>query len=77
MPKPPPFAPWNIDPPPLESGPITVAGPPCVHCRHWRPCANVIESSVQPGIRFYDGVTLCHADEQFRDFSCYRPKDTT
>lgn len=67
--------PWDITPEPVESGPIDVSAPPCVHCKNWRPCANVIESSVRPSVRLYDGVRLCHADEQHHDFSCYRPKE--
>lgn len=69
------FSPWDIVPKPVESGPIEVTGPPCVHCRHWRPCANVRESAIHENVRFYDGVTLCHSDDQYRDFSCYRPKE--
>jgi hypothetical protein len=73
------FAPWKIEPEPVELGPIEVAGPPCLHCLHWRPRAIVRESelSLKDGtpFRYFDGVRLCHAEEQWRDFSCYVPKD--
>lgn len=49
---------------------VEVSGPPCLECKHWNPVA-VSDRHGQ-----FDGVRLCHAKEQFTDFSCYRAKGT-
>lgn len=48
---------------------LDVEGPPCGECKHWKP---VVVSTASGE---FDGVRLCHAEEQQFDFSCYRARD--
>lgn len=45
-----------------------IPGPPCAKCEFWRPEARFTS---QWG---YDGATLCHAKDQFKDFSCFQER---
>lgn len=49
---------------------LDISGPPCASCLYWRPVP-----TFTPGGEF-DGVRLCHASEQQKDFSCYRRRWT-
>ena len=48
--------------------PLDVTGPPCSDCAHWRPEAKF---DTRWGL---DGVRMCHAEEQHRDFSCFKDR---
>lgn len=48
---------------------ISIGVPPCVRCRYWRPVAH---GFTRDGHRVFSGVRLCHAEEQFNDFSCFK-----
>lgn len=63
-----PWQPWED----FKSGPevLPIFGPPCPYCRFWYPVRKFAEYG---GGQHFDGVILCHADEQHRDFSCYKP----
>ena len=60
-----PFEPWNRARPLLPVR-LPIAAPPCARCKFWSPVA-VSNTNGQ-----YDGVRLCHAQEQERDFSCFK-----
>lgn len=61
------FKPWEMDPPPSPVA-VNIDGPPCKGCKLWDPIAIFND-------RVYIGVRLCHSDEQYQDFSCYRAKE--
>ena len=50
---------------------LPIYGPPCSACKFWRPVVRRIETHL--GSQF-DGVRMCHSEEQERDFSCFKPK---
>lgn len=52
----------------FEWKPWAVAGdgPPCKHCQHWKPQFKYFPDGTS------DGVRLCHAEQQYQDFSCFR-----
>jgi hypothetical protein len=56
-----------------EPAVLNIPAPPCQHCRYWKPQRQYM-SIEKVGIIF-DGVRLCHSEEQQRDFSCFRPND--
>ena len=62
-----PFDPWSLAQGKFPIA-LDVAGPPCSACRHWKPVALTDKNGN------YDGVRLCHADEQFHDFSCFKER---
>lgn len=45
---------------------LHVDAPPCPGCKHWQPAI------VTGGKGDFQTVRLCHAAEQYRDFSCFR-----
>ena len=47
---------------------IPVEGPPCIHCKFWEPIVMFTG-------RQTSGVRLCHSENQWRDFSCYKEKE--
>lgn len=47
---------------------LWLENPPCKNCLHWRP-------EIKPSINYFDGIALCHAEEMFHDFSCFRMKE--
>ncbi len=52
---------------------LPIDGPPCGLCKYWRPVRRWMEI---PGVgQVFDGVQLCHAKEQQRDFSCFLDKN--
>lgn len=48
--------------------PLAAIEPPCLRCVHWGPVALTNTRGS------FEGVRLCHAEEWFRDFSCYTPR---
>lgn len=56
------WEPWEVEPS-LEK----VTEPPCRHCSRFQP------ERREQGL----GVTICHANEQFADFSCFRSRNPT
>lgn len=46
---------------------LPVVGPPCADCIRWKP-VRVYDHSL------YSGVKLCHAENMWHDFSCFRNK---
>lgn len=48
-----------------------VIEPPCRLCRNFRP--QPVAAVGQAGFVF-NAVKLCHADQMFPDFSCFKPK---
>ena len=44
---------------------LTVPAPPCPDCAHWRPLIKLRDKGE------FDGIRLCHAEEMFRDFTCF------
>lgn len=53
---------------------LPIAAPPCPNCRYWYPARKyqAIGDSRDKNPVF-DGVRLCHSENQFNDFSCFRP----
>jgi hypothetical protein len=47
---------------------LEISAPPCPDCWFWAPRRIYSHGK-------YDGVVLCHADERYGDFSCYKPRD--
>lgn len=67
------WQPW-VDFKDRPQGPIPVYSPPCPTCKFWRP---VIQRKETPYGDFFDGVTCCHNEDMFGDFSCFKPRETT
>lgn len=53
---------------------ITVDGPPCARCRHWKPTINIHVAILDDGTR-YKQITprLCQSAPNCA-FSCFEPK---
>lgn len=66
------FKPWETFKKDYEPEPIDVKKPPCPHCKHWKP-VRLYNEITRNNLRF-DGVQLCHSEDMFKDFSCYRDK---
>jgi hypothetical protein len=45
---------------------LPIDEPPCKFCHNWKPVKNFDSSGN------FSGLTLCHAETQFKDFSCYK-----
>jgi hypothetical protein len=58
------WQPW-IDFRKWNSGPLPIDGPPCASCAHWAPRRKGFD------------LQICHAPQQERDFSCFKPKPVT
>lgn len=65
------FEPWNKYKEDMEE--IPVEGPPCLNCQHWKPRRRYIQEN-GPLYGLFDGVVLCHAKDQERDFSCFKER---
>jgi hypothetical protein len=61
------YAPWD-DFKHIEEPQIPIDEPPCKYCIHFKPVVMHQET-------LNIGVRLCHTNEMYRDFSCYRTKD--
>ncbi len=48
---------------------LSILEPPCSHCEYWQP---VREFAEYKGRQHYEGVKLCHNDNQEQDFSCFK-----
>ena len=48
-------------------------GPPCLRCKYWFVSVRTWNCRGKPA---FDGLQLCHAPEQYDDFSCFRPKES-
>lgn len=44
---------------------LPIAAPPCPACRFWKPIPVFFPDGT------FDGVRLCHVEEQYKDFSCF------
>jgi len=65
------WQPW-ID---YEKGvePLDVAGPPCAHCKFWKPQHMYMYIATVGNV--FDGVRMCVAEEMEHDFSCYAERE--
>lgn len=45
-----------------------ISEPPCKDCEFWKPSASYKADGT------FDGLVLCHASEQYTDFSCFTQK---
>lgn len=48
---------------------LPINEPPCKKCLLWKPQPKFVNTSA--GIQF-DGLICCHANEQYKDFSCFK-----
>lgn len=67
------FEPWKTFKKEYEPESIDVKKPPCPHCKHWKPVRKY--QQMYANIVKFDGVQLCHTEDMFKDFSCYRDKE--
>lgn len=51
---------------------LDIEGPPCKNCIHWNPQPHFVDGHKGCEIQ---GVKLCHADEMFNDFSCFKERE--
>jgi hypothetical protein len=51
---------------------LPITNPPCATCSYWLPQPVFHQSAA--GAIVADGVILCHADKQSKDFTCYVEK---
>ena len=66
------FAPWSkFEKSSLVQLPITDS--PCGQCIHWAPRRDISVDS--KGEETFEGITLCHATDMYKDFSCFNPKE--
>ena len=52
--------------------PLDVSEPPCPQCKYWRPQPKV---AMVKGAQVVQGVILCHAEDMYRDFSCFEQRE--
>jgi hypothetical protein len=64
------WQPW-VDFKDSPQGDIPVYGPPCPACKFWRP---VVHRTERPAGSTFDGVQMCHSDDQEHDFSCFKER---
>lgn len=63
--------PWNIK---ATAPALNITEPPCKDCRFWNPYA-VFETNKKTGQVAQNGIRCCTAEDMFRDFSCYEPRE--
>lgn len=64
------FAPWTE----FEESSLTrlpIIDSPCKQCIHWAPRRDI--SVDAKGEEHYEGITLCHTIDMYKDFSCFSP----
>ena len=67
------WEPWEDDRGKEDLVRLDIPEPPCKECIFWKPHRQYITTTKGA---IFDGVQCCVSDEQFHDFSCYRPKET-
>lgn len=54
---------------------LDIKEPPCPHCKFWKP--QPVYIWVQHQGMTFDGVRLCHVEEMWEDFSCFKPNENS
>lgn len=68
------WRPWKTFKPEDPRPPrLPIDEPPCKHCLFFYPIAKSAFDSDRKAFRSR-GVTLCHAEEMFKDFSCFQKR---
>lgn len=65
------WQPWHGPMPEVPR--LAIDAPPCPFCKHWRPEPKL--DHTETGQRWV-GVVLCHAEDMWQDFSCFKENKT-